>query len=158
MTKATPETARQVDLVRQHPETVEITLGGRKMLFLLNGKGLKMAVARGEDPLPAVFRLISRVIPIFEGSAGGFSARALSQLANTVTSELFDELAIIIWWGLLSAQPDVERDEIEILLSIGTIKSLLEQVLPKVLEQADDVQAESKAAKAEASGNGKEGN
>ena len=84
----------------------------------------------------------------------------LGVLSEAVTGEFFEDLTTVIWWGVLAAQPDVELEEIEVLVTPAGIKSIVSAVWPKMVSYAQDLD-ESDVARDDSEGGddgGTEGN
>lgn len=153
--RKTPErqvSDRVLEAVRNHPETVEVNIGGQQMLFLLCGRGAKLARERGQDPIPAIFKTLDRLAPAVQKS-GLFTDGVpdedkftptviLDVLKEAVTGEFFEALTIVVWWGVLAAQPDVELEEIEVLVTPAGMRSIFSQVWPKMLSYTKDLREE----------------
>ena len=153
--RKTPErqvSDRVFEAVRNHPETIEVDIGGRQMLFLLSGRGAKLAREGGHDPIPSIIDTLDRLAPAIQKS-GLFtdgvpdekmftSAVVLDILKEVLTGEFFEALIVVVWWGVLSAQPDVEFEEIEVLVTPAGIRSIFSQVWPKMLSYTIDLRKE----------------
>lgn len=164
---ATKKTVRDnSDLVRNHPETAEIEIGGRRFLFLLSGYGAKLAREKGKDPIPVIFSTLSRLAPAAakhgmfaqdgEATTETFTLdKILAILSDSVTGEFFDDLCTIVYWGVLTAQPDTDIEEIQILVTPAGLRSIVTAVWPRMLSYAKDLKESDIKSANEGEGEGK---
>lgn len=157
--------------VRLNPETATIEFAGEEYLFLLSGLGLKLARAGGHDPIPAIFGIFAKVLPVFTGS-GMFEADGqidadrfslpdmLAAITGKLDGQLVEDLAVVIWWGLLTAQPDVTLEDVELGLTPRTLVSVVQQVWPKMVSYQEDnlVEDTDDQGGSDSGGEGTEGN
>ena len=125
------------DRVSAHPETTKIELGQTSRLFLLNGRGAKLAREKGHDPIPAVMSLIAQVGPLFAGKA---NLQDMSGLK--ITGQILEDAAVVVWWGLLAAQPDTTLEEVEDYITPGFVQEFLTTVVPKIFNYTRDASGE----------------
>ncbi len=153
--RKTPErqiSDRVLEAVRNHPETVEVNIGGQKMLFLLCGRGAKLANERGHDPIPPIMAVLKSLAPAIQDSGlftDGVADEAkftptviLDIMKEFLTGEFFEALTVVVWWGVLAAQPDIELEEIEVLVTPAGMNAIFSQVWPKMLSYTKDLREE----------------
>jgi len=136
------------------------------MLFLLCGRGAKIARERGHDPIPLIFETFAQITPALQKS-GMFkdgeipdetkitAAVIIKILSEALSGKVMDDLAVVVWWGVLAAQPDVELEEIEVLITPAGLYSIVVQVWPRMLSYSQDLRPEDRAGKGDG---GSEGN
>lgn len=156
------------EAVLNHPETVEVEIGGKKMLFLLCGRGAKLAREKGKDPIPAIFKTLARIAPAIQKTGlfvdgvpdeAAFTPTViLNVLQEAFTGQLFDDLITVVWWGVLAAQPTITLEEIEVLVTPAGLKTLTAKVWPKMLAYAQDLDEADVEADSDEDDEGTEGN
>ena len=144
MGKRQAPSERILQAVREHPETRTVNIGGADRLFLLNGYGAKLARERGHDPVPAIVSAVARIAPALQQSGmftegkevTGFEMLALA--SKLITGEVLDDIQCVIFWGLLSADPDLDYDELGVLLTPTSVRGIVSEVWPAMLSYMRD--------------------
>ena len=147
-----------IDELNSHPNKIEIEFAGETRPFLLCGYGAKLARARNQDPVPSIGVLLGKIAPAIGDVQKARVAKDLSwvkALGSHIDGELLDALCVIIWWGLLPYDNDLELEWVEIYSTPTSIWAVFESVFASAMmfndgESTDEKKsADTKKEKAE---------
>lgn len=148
--------------LRQHPEYMEINWLGEKKGFLLSMYGADVAANKGEEVVPRVLDIANRIAGFWldedaEDIEVGSDEMA-QRLKGLIRNDDTKTLSVIVWWGLLTFDPDLELEEVQMCLTFGTLINLFPRVVQKAMNFADDMTeedvefAESRSSNGESEG------
>lgn len=128
--------------LRQHPEYTEIELLGDKKGFLLTMWGVEAAKEQGVEVVPLIVDLSNRIAGLWLDETAEdleFGSEEMGErLQSLIKNDDLNTLAKIVWWGLLTFDPDVELEEVQLMTTPGTLVNLIPQVVEKALSFAED--------------------
>ncbi len=168
MAKRKSDEQRRLEKIKRHPEATTIEIGGEEFVFLLCGLGAKLAREKGKDPFPPIIETLAKIAPAVVSSGllkdGKVDMETITPtivfalMKELITGEFFDDLIVVIWWGVLAAQPDTELEDLEILVTPLAMKQIMTKVMPRMMSYAQDLDAEDIKSKAGDDSGGPEGN
>lgn len=128
--------------LRQHPEYTEIELLGEKKGFLLTMWGVETAKEKGVEVVPLIVDLSNRLAGLwFDEDAEDLefgSEEMGDRLQSLIKNDDLNTLSKIVWWGLLTFDPDIELEEVQLMTTPGTLVELLPKVIDKAFSFAED--------------------
>jgi hypothetical protein len=159
---------RRLEKIKQHPESITIEIGGEEFLFLLCGLGAKLAREKGKDPIPPIIDTLEKIAPAVVKSGllkdGKVDMETVTPaivfalMKELITGEFFDNLIVVIWWGVLAAQPDTELEDLEILVTPIAMKQIMTKVMPRMMSYSQDLDKEDIKSENGDDSEGPEGN
>ena len=140
--------------LRESAEYFTFDLHGEEMEFILTLRGAKMCKASGVDPVPHVGSILRRAFaflteedvagdgtlalpqgPEALGSQEGFAW--LARLLASISIDLLDDFAVILWWGCKRLQPDLSLEDVQELVTPGLIATIGRAVYGKIVSYSE---------------------
>lgn len=155
--------------VIEHPESIEVKIGPSTYQFLLNGRGSRLTREAGHDPVEAIFKTIAALAPAMQEAGlideqqqprkGGMSvAKLWMVVAQACRGEVFDAMCVVIWWGVITAHPETDLEDIECDLTPATLVKVGPAIWAKMVSYAKDITDDDRARDASGKRGGKAGN
>lgn len=142
------------------PETTFIEFGGEKRPFLFSFLGGKRAHANGVEVLPVLLDVGMRLASLWTSDNGSKDALTIdlstvsgrAKIRKLIVAEDFQNLAILVYWGLVTFDKDLTLDEVMARLTPGR----LIKILPTVIEKAVSYHQDTLEEDVEVGSNGEE--
>lgn len=160
MGKRTSVDQQVMEAALRHPEAAKIVIAGEEFVFLLSGYGAKLAREKGHDPIPAIFKTLKRLGPALQKSGlfkdgrpseDGFTLETLlGVLAEAITGEFLDDLCLVVWWGLLTVQPDTPLAVVQTMVTPAGLRSIWKEVGSRMVSYTKDLNEEDQEEEVEA--------
>ncbi len=168
MAKRKSDDQRRLEKIKRHPEATTIEIGGQEFIFLLCGYGAKLAREKGRDPFPPIIETLAKIAPAVVKSGllkdGKVDMETITPtivfalMQELITGQFFDDLIVVIWWGVLAAQPDTELEDLEILVTPNAMKQIMTEVMPRMMNYSQDLEESDIKSESGDDSGGPEGN
>lgn len=128
--------------LREHPECIEIEILGESYDFLLTMYGVERANQQGVEVVPKLVSLSNRIGGIWlDDEAEDLeigSDEMEDRLQRVFKNDDARTLSMVVWWGLLTFQPDLKLETVERVLTPGTLVDVVPKVFNKAMSFAED--------------------
>ena len=128
--------------LRNHPEYTELDILGEKKGFLLTMWGVEVANNRGYDLVPIIVDLGSRIANFFSDESAQDVEVGSKEFTERVKNLIRDEdaraLSLVVWWGLVTFDTDLTLEDVQLILTPGTVIKLIPHVIESINKINED--------------------
>jgi hypothetical protein len=142
-----PDLSRIQERLKDHPECIEVEVMGEERPFLLTMYGIELANQRGYEIIPVIMDLGTRLANLLSGENDDVeigSEEFTQKVRGLVRDEDARSLSLVVWWGLSTFDSDLTVEEVQMMLTPGTLLSLVPRVAESLNSFAEDKLPEEK--------------